>query len=100
VCDLGILRETYQKPDGSVGFRCPAEPEEIYTGKGGDPEQTGGRICMCNSLTASAGIGQVRHGVEEPPLVTLGDDLEAVRESLLEGRKSYTAAEVVARLLE
>jgi nitronate monooxygenase len=99
VCDLGILRETYQKPDGSVGFRCPAEPEEIYVSKGGDASQTGGRICMCNSLTASAGIGQVRHGVEEPPLVTLGDDLQAVRESLLAGRDHYTAADVVARML-
>lgn len=100
VCDLGILRETYQKPDGSIGFRCPAEPENTYIAKGGDPSHTAGRVCMCNSLVASAGIGQMRHGVEEPPLITLGDDLEAVRESLLAGRESYTAAEVVARLLE
>jgi nitronate monooxygenase len=99
VCDLGILRETYQKADGSVGFRCPAEPESLYAAKGGDPAQAEGRICMCNSLTASAGIGQVRHGVEEPPLVTLGDDLEAVREVLPPGREGYTAAELVARLL-
>ena len=100
VCDLGILRETYQRPDGSVGFRCPAEPEEIYIAKGGDPADTAGRVCMCNSLVASAGIGQIRHGVQEPPLVTLGDDLEAVRESLLLGRESYTAGDVIDRLLE
>ena len=100
VCDLGILRETYQKPDGSIGFRCSAEPEDVYIAKGGDPQHTTGRICMCNSLTASAGIGQIRHGKEEPPLVTLGDDLEAVRESLLLDRESYTAAEVIKRLLE
>lgn len=99
VCDLGILRETYQKPDGSIGFRCPAEPEAIYRSKGGDESHTEGRICMCNSLTASAGIGQVRGGVEEPPLVTLGDDLAAVRDSLLAGRDHYTAADVVARML-
>ena len=36
----------------------------------------------------------------EPPLVTLGDDLEAVRESLLLGRESYTAGDVIDRLLE
>jgi nitronate monooxygenase len=30
VCDLGVLRETYQKPDGGIGFRCSAEPEEIW----------------------------------------------------------------------
>ena len=99
MCDLGILRETYQKPGGGIGFRCPAEPEGAYIAKGGDPADTAGRVCMCNSLVASAGIGQVRHGEEEPPLVTLGDDLEAVRESLLAGSESYTAAEVVARLL-
>ena len=99
VCDLGVLRETYQKPDGGIGFRCSAEPEEIYTAKGGDPAQTAGRICLCNSLCASAGIGQVRGGAEEPQLITIGDDLEAVRESLLAGRDSYTAADVIERLL-
>lgn len=55
---------------------------------------------MRNSLTASAGIGQMRNGKEEHPLVTLCDLLEAVRESLLLEQESYTAAEVIARLLE
>lgn len=99
VCDLGVLRETYQKPDGSIGFRCSAEPEDIYIAKGGDPSQTAGRICLCNSLCASAGVGQIRHGVEEPQLITIGDDLDAVRESLLADRDSYTAADVIERLL-
>jgi len=100
VCDLGILRETYQKPDGGIGFRCSAEPVDIYVSKGGDAADTVGRVCMCNSLSASAGVGQLRKGVEEAPLITLGDDLQPVRESLLAGKDSYTAAEVVARLLE
>jgi nitronate monooxygenase len=99
VCDLGVLRETYQKPDGSIGFRCSAEPEEIYIAKGGDPSQVAGRICLCNSLCASAGVGQIRHGHVEPQLITIGDDLDAVRESLLMGRESYTAADVIERLL-
>jgi nitronate monooxygenase len=99
VCDLGVLRETYQKPDGSIGFRCSAEPEDIYVSKGGDPSQTAGRMCLCNSLCASAGIGQIRGGLEEPQLITIGDDLSAVRESLLADRDSYTAADVVERLL-
>ena len=30
VCDLGYLRQLYRKPDGEVGYRCPAEPEENY----------------------------------------------------------------------
>ena len=99
VCDLGVLRETYQKPDGSIGFRCSAEPVEIYVAKGGDPAHTADRICLCNSLCASAGIGQVREGGVEPQLITLGDDLDAVRESLPEIGDSYTAADVIARLL-
>ena len=99
VCDLGVLRETYQKPDGSLGFRCSAEPAAIYASKGGDPSQTAGRICLCNSLTASAGVAQVRHGLIEPQLITIGDDLEAVKESLLQGRDHYTAKDVIERLL-
>jgi len=99
VCDLGVLRETYQKPDGGIGFRCAAEPEDIYIAKGGEPAQTVGRMCLCNSLCASAGIGQLRGGQEEPQIITIGDDLDAVRQSLLAGRDSFSAADVIARLL-
>jgi hypothetical protein len=35
----------------------------------------------------------------EPQLITIGDDLDAVRESLLAGRDGYSAADVVERLL-
>jgi nitronate monooxygenase len=99
VCDLGVLRETYQKPDGTIGFRCSAEPAEIFAAKGGDPAMAAGRICLCNSLCASAGIGQIRGGEGEPALITTGDDWRAVLECLPEGRTSYSAAEVIARLL-
>ena len=99
ICDLGVLRETYQKDDGSIGFRCAAEPDDIYISKGGEPAQTAGRMCLCNSLCASAGIGQIRDGQPEPQIITIGDDLEAVRESLLANKNSFTAAEVIERLL-
>ncbi len=99
VCDLGVLRETYQKPDGGVGFRCAAEPEDIYVSKGGDLSQTVGHKCLCNSLCASAGIGQVRDGVVEAQLITIGDDVSAVRELLRDGKDNYSAAEVIERLL-
>lgn len=99
VCDLGVLRETYQKPDGGVGFRCAAEPEDIYVSKGGDLSQTVGRKCLCNSLCASAGIGQIRDGVVEAQLITIGDDVSAVRELLRDGKDNYSAAEVIERLL-
>jgi nitronate monooxygenase len=99
VCDLGVLREMYEKPDGGVGFRCSAEPEDAYVAKGGHASHTAGRVCLCNSLAASAGIPQIRHGNLEPQLITIGDDLAAVRESLLKGRDFYTAADVIERLL-
>lgn len=99
VCDLGVLRETYQKPDGSIGFRCPAEPEDIYTAKGGNPADTADRLCLCNSLCASVGIGQVRDGTPEPPLITIGDDFPAIRDFLPPGRSSYSANDVIQALL-
>ena len=99
VCDLGVLRETYQKPDGSIGFRCSAEPVDVYIGKGGDPDKTADRMCLCNSLCASIGIGQVRGGIEEPPLVTLGDDYEVIRQFIPDGRANYSATDVVRLLL-
>lgn len=99
VCDLGVLREAYQKPDGSVGFRCPAEPADAYFIKQGDIATTPQRVCLCNSLCASVGIGQVRHGEPEPPLVTLGDEFAVVREFISDGSSSYHAADVVKALL-
>jgi len=99
VCDLGVLREPYQKPGGGVGFRCASEPEEHYITKGGKPADTVGRKCLCNALCASAGIGQLRDGQVEAAIITMGDDLSPVRESLLAGRDSFTAAEVIKRML-
>ncbi len=98
VCDLGVLRETYQKEDGKVGYRCASEPKDIYISKGGDPAAAENRKCLCNALCASAGIGQVRHGYHEPQIITIGDDADCVME-LLGGRESYSAAEVIKRLL-
>ena len=39
-------------------------------------EDTVGRKCLCNALMANIGHAQVRKdNVVEPPLVTVGDDL-------------------------
>ncbi len=101
VCDLGVLRETYMKEDGSVGFRCSAEPVDHYAAKGGDVSRTVGASCLCNSLGASIGLGQRRAGgIVEPPLITLGDDLDSIRGMLADERTSYSAQEVVGKLLK
>lgn len=99
ICDLGYLREAYVTPAGTVGYRCAAEPEDAYVQKGGKLEDTVGRACLCNGLTATIGHGQVRDGGRtEPPLVTSGDDLMAIA-GFLAGRSRYTAGDVVDYLL-
>jgi len=98
-CDLGYLRTPYRREDGRIGFRCPAEPVDDYVAKGGALEDTEGRECLCNALAANIGHAQVRDaGVEEPPLLTSGDDLAAIR-AFLGTRTSYTAGEVIEYLV-
>ncbi len=100
VCDLGYLREPYITPEGSIGYRCAAEPVANYVAKGGNAEDTVGRKCLCNALLANIGYQQIRSDKsEEPALVTVGDDLNTVAQFLAPGRESYSAAEVVERLL-
>lgn len=99
-CDLGFLASPYLKEDGRIGYRCPAEPVEDYVGKGGERARTAGRICLCNGLTAAAGIGQARaHGSVEPPLLTLGDDVNTLLAEISPDGAPYRAADVVAHML-
>jgi nitronate monooxygenase len=100
VCDLGFLREPYATPAGAVGYRCPAEPAACFQNKGGDQSATIGRICLCNALLSNIGHAQIRRdGFLEPPLVTVGDDLNTVARFLAPGRDSYSAAEVIESIL-
>jgi nitronate monooxygenase len=100
VCDLGYLRHVYRKPDGSIGYRCPAEPVEDYVRKGGTVGETVGRKCICNGLMATAGLGQVLAGEEtELELLTTGDEIVQLGRLLKPGRDSYAAADVVRYLL-
>jgi nitronate monooxygenase len=101
VCDIGLLRESYAMPDGKIGYRCSAEPVANYVAKGGKVEETVGRKCLCNALLANIGHAQARKGdlMEEPALVTVGDDLNTVAQFLTPGRTSYGAADVIASLL-
>jgi nitronate monooxygenase len=100
VCDLGYLRDPYATEGGTLGYRCSAEPVANYLAKGGKIEDTVGRKCLCNALMANIGHAQTRKDdVEEPPLVTVGDDLNTVATFLAPGRESYSAADVVKSLL-
>jgi NAD(P)H-dependent flavin oxidoreductase YrpB (nitropropane dioxygenase family) len=100
VCDLGYLREAYLQADGSVGFRCAAEPMDAYLAKGGSLEDTVGRKCLCNSLLASIDLPQVQRGAHlEPALVTSGDDLAVMGAFLERFGAAYSARDVVTYLL-
>lgn len=99
VCDLGFLRTTYKKPDGTIGYRCPSEPVEDYLAKGGSAAETVGRKCLCNGLLATVGHPQVRGGDAEPPIVTIGDDLVQVVHALGGRDGNWSAADVVDYLL-
>ncbi|MCX6905191.1 MAG: nitronate monooxygenase [Verrucomicrobia bacterium] len=100
ICDLGYLRHAYRKPDGTLGYRCPAEPVEDYLRKGGTEEQTQGRKCVCNGLSAVVGLGQPLGDREsELALFTTGNDVAHIARFLKPGQQSYTAADVVRILL-
>ena len=96
LCDLGYLRHAYRRADGTVGYRCPAEPVADYIRKGGTPEETVGRECVCNGLVSTIGLAQI----SSLPLITAGNEIANVAGFLRPGHPSFTAAEVVARLLE
>jgi len=99
ICDLGYLRELYRRPDGSVGYRCAAEPVDDYVRKGGKAEDTKGRLCLCNGLMANLGLGQFRANGREDPLITAGDDVANLARFLPAGADSYRAADVIRWLL-
>ena len=99
VCDLGALRTPFKRDDGTIDYRCPAEPLAMYQRKGGRAANTEGRLCLCNGLMAAAGLAQVRpSGAVEPPLVTSGEDFTAVcalAAAMPGGPRPYPAAAVV-----
>lgn len=100
ICDLGYLRETYRTADGSLGYRCAAEPVSIYRSKEGDVAETVGRKCICNALVSSGGHPQVRAGRHlEPGIVTSGDALDELRQFMRNGTSEYGAADVIRTLL-
>ena len=99
VCDLGYMRNLYAKSDGSIGSRCPAEPIDAYIRKGGKPERTENKKCLCNALLSNIGLGQCRKdGYVENSLITAGDDILSIAR-LLRNNHSYTAEDVINWLL-
>lgn len=100
ICNLGFLREAYRRPDGSLGYRCPAEPVAAFIAKGGEMKDTEGRVCLCNALIANVGMPQRMHdGSTEPCLITLGDDFTGMARFCRNGNPEFSAADVIHTLL-
>jgi len=102
VCDIGLLQANYLKPDGTLGYRCPAEPVADFVAKGGRIQNTVGRGCLCNGLLSATGLAQIRpDGYVEPPIVTLGEDFTTAREMLAQlppGQETYTIGKLILHL--
>jgi len=89
-----------KKPNGKLGWRCPAEPVEDYIRKGGDVKDTVGRKCCCNGLMANIGYGQIQRGGElEKPLITSGDDVTHIARFLKSNATSYKAVDVIEYMM-
>ncbi|GMQ81906.1 MAG: nitronate monooxygenase [Rhodothermia bacterium] len=100
VCDLSYLREAFEKEDGSVGWRCSADVEEIYVRNRGKLEDAVGRKCLCNGLMANIGMGQIRKNAgEEVPLLTCGDGVSRILKVMKPGKSSYSSSDVIDFLL-
>jgi nitronate monooxygenase len=95
VCDLGYLRRIYCKSESGFGYRCPAEPIESFIAKGGLADETLGKLCLCNGLMATIGLGQVRNTGIESPIVTSGEDLSVVAHLVGRFGTNYSAEDVI-----
>ena len=99
-CNLGFLQQLFKKGNGSVGYRCPAEPERRWVAKGGDAGQLQGRKCLCNALLANIGLASRQpSGYVERPLVTVGNAFEQLRDLVRRYGKDYSARDVIAYLV-
>lgn len=100
ICDLGFLRNAYKKEDGKLGYRCASEPKELYVKKGGKIEDCEGRKCLCNALCTAAGFPQMtKSGRLEPTMITSGDEVVNIPKFIPEGQETYSAQDVINRLL-
>lgn len=95
ICDQGELVSPYERPDGKIGYRCPAEPFDKYVAKGGELKDAVGRGCLCNGLMSTVSLGNK----EEPPVITMGDDVSFLPFLMANAEDSYSAADAIKYLL-
>ncbi len=96
VCNMGYLAELYRSAEGRIRFRCPAEPEAAFQGKGGEGAKGLNARCLCNALLANIGLGMSYAGSRlEKPLLTVGKHLDSLRLLIKKAGADYSAADVI-----
>lgn len=104
-CSQKCLVTPVRLGDGKIDYRCPAEPIHHFVLKGGKVEQTEGSKCICNGLVALASTPSVPDspvislGCDEPPIVTMGDHVEFLRDLMKDEDDSYTASAALNYLI-
>lgn len=94
-CDFRYLADFVEMPDGQLKMRCAAEPVKSYVAKGGDADHARGKVCLCNGLLATTGLGS--RG--ELPLVTVGSDVKALHQIVDRFGLDYTAKDVKSYIM-
>lgn len=101
LCDLSYLRTPKIDAEGNTRYVCASEPEHKYIDKGQDPADLVDRLCLCNGLMASIGLGQERaDGYHEAPLLTLGSSTNEVAEMLTLFPDGWSAHDLIRTLLD
>lgn len=98
-CVIGNLQTPVMllRADGKrvISYRCAAEPVADFLDKGGCLADTVGRMCLCQGLLATVGLGFPG----QIPVVTLGKDLSFLHHMMKHADASYSAADVIRYLL-
>ncbi len=99
-CDLGFLRQAFERSDGAIGWRCrPNQNLRTYTKVGKRRKSTDASVLQWPDVGSR--LGQViADGSTELPIVTCGDEVKHIHQFLKSfDAEGYTARDVVERLL-
>ena len=94
ICNHGGFFIPFERSDGLIGYRCPAEPINVFKLKFGDIKDTVGRACFCNGLLVTCALGNPG----EPPIITLGNDFSFLKKLMKHRDDTYIAEDAMKYL--
>ena len=98
ICDLGYLRHTYQKEDGSLGQRCPAEPIADYIKKVEQKKKLKDANAFAMLYSRISAWPKSSPLEKRTSLLTAGDDFESHSTSFKNGQQQFSSKDVVKYL--